>query len=270
MGYAEAPRETDDGADPIAPAAGVVPRPLRILLADDSADNRMLVGAYLKKLPYTIEIAENGAAAIQAVKRVDYDLILMDIQMPVVDGITAARAIRAWERETSRARTPIIALTAAALDEAVQRSRAAGCDAHVAKPVKQATLIAAIEAVAGGAGLAAGAAPATAGEAGENMAEPKRTVVEIDADLSDLAPSFLEHKRADARLLQAAIERGDLAAVAALAHRIKGEGGSYGFDEMTEIGAAMEIAGRARDAAGARREIARLAEYLATVEVIYR
>lgn len=270
MGDTEAPRETDGDADPSAPEAVVVPRPLRILLADDSADNRMLVEAYLKKLPYTIEVAENGAAAIEAVKRADYDLVLMDIQMPVVDGIAAARTIRAWERETSRARTPIIALTAAALDEAVQRSRTAGCDAHVAKPVKRATLIAAIEAVAGGAGLAAGADPPTAAESGESMPEPKRTVVEIDADLSDLTPGFLEHKHADARLLLAAIERGDLIAVAELAHRIKGEGGSYGFDEMTEIGAAMEAAGLAGDDAGARREIARLAEYLATVEVVYR
>jgi CheY-like chemotaxis protein len=68
----------------------------------------------------------------------------MDIQMPVMDGYTAVRMIRAWEHARGAARIPIIALTASALEESVHRSLAAGCDAHVAKPVKKATLFEAI------------------------------------------------------------------------------------------------------------------------------
>ena len=258
-GDALTPQPSTDGGD--------ARRPLRILLADDSPDNRMLVEAYLKKLPYLIDHAEDGAAAIEAVKRADYDLVLMDIQMPVVDGIAAVRAIRAWERAAGRARMPIIALTAAALDEAVRRSLEAGCDAHVSKPVKRATLIAAIDtAMRGDARPQNGAAA----NSGATMREHKPLVVEIDADLSDLTPGFLERKREDARRLHAAIDLGDFKVVGEIAHKIKGEGGSYGFDEVTRIGAALEEAGRVGDAARARREIARLTEYLATVEVVYR
>ncbi len=247
------------------------PRPLRILLADDSADNRMLVQAFLKALPYAIDAVENGAAAIEAVKRSDYGLVLMDIQMPVVDGIAAARAIRAWERESGRERTPIIALTASALDEAARRSRAAGCDGHVSKPVKRATLIAAIGAAlerGNSAKVESGAAGVR--DSGAPMDHRKRTIVEIDADLRDLAPVFIDHKREDAARLPSAIEGADFAAIAAIAHKIKGEGGSYGFDELTRIGAALETAAISGKVEDAKRESARLIDFLDSLEIVYR
>jgi CheY-like chemotaxis protein len=125
-------------------AARIDARPLRILLADDSYDNRMLIEAYLKKTRHTVDHAEDGAIAVEKVKANHYDLVLMDIQMPVMDGYTAVRMIRAWEHARGAARIPIIALTASALEESVHRSLAAGCDAHVAKPVKKATLFEAI------------------------------------------------------------------------------------------------------------------------------
>jgi len=122
-------------------------RPLRILLADDSPDNRMLIDAYMKKAPYQIDHAVDGAIAVEKFRVNRYDLVLMDIQMPVMDGYTAARTIREWERTQGVPRTPIIALTASALDESVVRSIEAGCDAHVSKPVKRATLFEVIIAV---------------------------------------------------------------------------------------------------------------------------
>ncbi len=122
----------------------VIERPLRILLADDSADNRLLIHAYLKKTPYRLDEAEDGAKAIELVFKGDYDLVLMDIQMPVMDGYTAVRKIRDWEAQTHRARTPIIALTASALDDAVRMTRQSGFDLHVSKPVKRETLLNAI------------------------------------------------------------------------------------------------------------------------------
>ena len=131
----------------IPPASATVlsiERPLRILLAEDSVDNRLLIEAFLKQQPYDLEFAENGQIAIDRVIAAHYDLVLMDIQMPVVDGYTAVRRIREWERRHDRPRIPIIALTASALDEAVRMSLDAGCDAHIAKPVRKATLIEAI------------------------------------------------------------------------------------------------------------------------------
>jgi two-component system sensor histidine kinase/response regulator len=118
---------------------------LKVLLVDDSRDNLLLVHAYFKKLPYAIDDAENGAVALEKFETGTYDVVLMDIEMPVMDGYTATRAIRAIESESGRPRVPIIALTASVLVEALKQARDAGCDAHVAKPVKKAVLLAAIQ-----------------------------------------------------------------------------------------------------------------------------
>ncbi len=128
-----------------ARAPAIVDRPLKILFADDSVDNRILIRAFLKKTPYRLDEVENGRQAIDAfIAAGDYDLVLMDIQMPEVDGYAATRAIRTWESEHNRAHTPIIALTASVFSEAVRLTHAAGCDAHVGKPINKATLLRAI------------------------------------------------------------------------------------------------------------------------------
>jgi two-component system sensor histidine kinase/response regulator len=117
----------------------------RILVAEDSSDNRLLISAYLKNTPCQVEFAENGQIAVEKFIRNRYDLVLMDIQMPIMDGHAATRSIRAWERAHDAPRTSIIALTASALDEEEARTRESGCDAHVAKPVKKAALLGTIK-----------------------------------------------------------------------------------------------------------------------------
>jgi CheY-like chemotaxis protein len=121
---------------PEAPA-----RQLRILLAEDSPLNRLVVTAHLEKTGDVIDVAEDGRAAVDAVKAHRYDLVLMDVNMPELDGYEATAEIRRWEQETRQSRTPIVALTAHAFSEDVERSRLAGCDEHVTKPVKRQTLI---------------------------------------------------------------------------------------------------------------------------------
>ena len=116
-------------------------RALSILLAEDSPDNRMVVEAYLKNTQHRIDVADNGEIAVAKFKSGDYDLVLMDIQMPVMDGYTATKEIRIWEEENGLSPTPIVALTASVFLEARERSLAAGCTAHISKPVKKATLI---------------------------------------------------------------------------------------------------------------------------------
>ena len=119
-------------------------RPLRILLAEDSLDNRTLILAYLKRTPHVIEIAENGALAFEKCQTQSFDLVLMDVQMPVMDGYTATKAIREWERTRGCPPVPIIALTAHARQEDVETSKAAGCTAHLTKPIKKTTLLSAV------------------------------------------------------------------------------------------------------------------------------
>jgi two-component system sensor histidine kinase/response regulator len=129
-------------------------RTLRILLADDSPDNRLIVKAFLQKSPFNIDEAENGERAVAKIKSNHYDLVLMDIQMPILDGFAATRAIREWELAHGSAAVPIIALTASALDEDVRRAREAGCNLHVSKPIKKKTLLSAIASLTDDAELA--------------------------------------------------------------------------------------------------------------------
>jgi CheY-like chemotaxis protein/signal transduction histidine kinase len=125
-------------------------RALRILLAEDSEDNRLLLRSFLKSRPYQIDIAENGEIAVEQFKKSTYDLVLMDIQMPVMDGYAATREIREWERQKAVKKTPIIALTAYAFKEDRQKSLEAGCDGHLVKPIKKAVLLDAIADYTGG------------------------------------------------------------------------------------------------------------------------
>ena len=157
---AEAP---PPGESIVAPAASTEPvRRLRVLVVDDSADNRLLIDAFLKKSEFELDQAENGEIALQKFSSGKYDVILMDIQMPVMDGYTATRRIREWEQTHNLARTPIIALTASVLDDAIGRSFEAGCDTHVSKPVRRPILVAAIREAAAAASRKAEAANAVA------------------------------------------------------------------------------------------------------------
>ena len=113
----------------------------RILVADDSADNRLLIGAYLRRERCELDFAENGKLALDKFKSDQYDMVFMDVQMPEMDGLVATRLIRRWEAENHRAPTPIIALTASALEDDVQRTHAAGCDLHLSKPIKKSVLL---------------------------------------------------------------------------------------------------------------------------------
>jgi CheY-like chemotaxis protein len=118
------------------PAAGITSA--RLLLVDDSADNRLLISSYLKRMPYRIDEAQDGEEAFRKAIATRYDLILMDLQMPVVDGLEATRMIRDWELANGATRTPIIVLTASVLEDDVRKTLAAGADAHLSKPVTRA------------------------------------------------------------------------------------------------------------------------------------
>jgi PAS domain S-box-containing protein len=118
----------------------------RLLLTDDSPDNRLVVSAFLKRLPFEIEVAENGSVAMDKFACGHYDLVLMDIQMPVLDGYTAVRMMRKFESEHHLPATPILALTASTLEDDVRKALEAGCGAHVAKPIRKEALLAAIAA----------------------------------------------------------------------------------------------------------------------------
>jgi len=222
-------------------------KPLNILLADDSVDNRSLINAYVKGLPYHFDIAENGEIAVSKFISGKFDLVLMDMQMPVLDGYGAVRKIREWERANGLRHTPIAALTASALEEDVQNTIEAGCTSHLSKPIKKSRLLQAI--------LDLTRAPVASIPDGHDIAEP---VVE----LAGMVPDFLERKRRDVYALTAALERGDYHTLRSIAHRTKDEAASFGFESISDIGHALEDAAQRRDVTEAGRQLRALTDHL--------
>jgi PAS domain S-box-containing protein len=218
--------------------------PLHILLVEDSLDNSTITVAYLQEsTPYRVDIAENGAVGYEKFTAGHYDLVLMDRQMPVMDGLTATRAIREWEGANHRPPTPIIALTASALKGDKEKCLAAGCTAYLTKPIKQEVLLQAIK-------------------------EHSTILVRADPKFADLIPGFLEHRRQDVIAMRDALDRRDFETVKSLAHGMKGAGGNYGFQAISDIGAALEEAAKSADADASRTWVDELSRYLDRVEVV--
>lgn len=252
---------TRQAAVPVAAGPAPALPSLHILLVEDSPDNRTITVAYLRDTPYRVEIAENGAAAYQKFIVGRYDLVLMDRQMPVMDGLTATRAIRAWEEANHRPPTPVIALTASALKGDQEKCLAAGCTAYLTKPIKQEVLLQAINEYSRYSIVATAPSKEDAGR--------KDTIrVHADPKFADLMPGFLQNRRQDVVAMLDALDRGDLEVVESLGHDMKGAGGSYGFQAITDIGAALEQAAGSANTDTSRKWVGELSQYLDRVEIV--
>ncbi len=265
-----------DGPDNPAPeedaaaTPGVISetRPLAVLLVDDSDDNRLLIQSYLKKTPFKVDMARDGREAVDIFTTSSYDIVLMDIQMPVMDGYEATRQIRQWERSQGRRATPVLALTAYALEEEIRKSYEAGCNGHLTKPVSRSALIDAIRAHTKDISVAdEGSAAGTTARIGEEM--DSTTVVRIDRDLEDLIPGYLEKRFADVASIREAAGKNDLETVRVLGHTMKGSGGGYGFDRITEIGRQLEEAAKTGDKEAIITGAAELERFLTTIHIEY-
>ena len=225
--------KTRRSAEPVEIGAKQPLLALRILLAEDSPDNRIITLAYLEDTPYRLDVAENGAIACDMFQTRLYDVVLMDRQMPVMDGLAATRRIRAWEVANGRAPTPIIALTASALKGDRERCLAAGCTAYLTKPIKQEVLLQAIRDIS---------------MAAHSLPTAEAAIESVDSRIAARAPLFLRNTRQNAILLQDAVNRSDFEAAVILGHRMSGAGGMFGFQRITELGAAIEQAAGKSDA----------------------
>ncbi|MCO1622658.1 MAG: response regulator [Pseudomonas alloputida] len=121
---------------PGTPQALDLPGDFRVLVAEDNSISTKVIRSMLGKLNLKPDTACNGEEALQAMKAQHYDLVLMDCEMPILDGFSATQQLRAWEAENQRQRTPVVALTAHILAEHKERARLAGMDGHMAKPVE--------------------------------------------------------------------------------------------------------------------------------------
>lgn len=236
----------------LAPASDTASRKIgaRILYAEDSVSAVALIRAYLTGTGCELECVPDGDAALQRLTGpgAGFHLVLMDVQMPKLDGYDATKGFREWERTNGRPRTPVVALTAHAFQEDVDRAIKSGADGHLVKPVSRETLLAAVE-----------------------WYQRREDVVEVRVDVPDfireLAPEFLRRQRLALFAAASELKAGDFGPMQSFAHNLKGCGRGFGFPHLTEVGRAMERAARDRDAASLQVQIEGLRLYLTAVEV---
>jgi signal transduction histidine kinase/ligand-binding sensor domain-containing protein/DNA-binding response OmpR family regulator/HPt (histidine-containing phosphotransfer) domain-containing protein len=259
------------------------PRPLggaappRILLAEDNPVNQKVARGALEKLRCSVDIVNNGAEAVDAWSTRTYDLILMDCQMPVMDGYQATRTIRS--REQAGTRIPILALTADALSGAEQDCLAAGMDGYLTKPLDRKRLAESIERLLGTAACAppagaasAGAASASAAPAGAPPIDWAQFVSLTDGDgefAEQLVELFIDSGDAALAQIRDALAREDWPAVGRAAHSYKGSSANIRAQAASDAAARLEQAARAGEVEQLakleqelRREAGRVAEYL--------
>ena len=235
---------SDAGSKPVDPPQGWGPgrQNARILLVEDNQVNQRVTLLQLRKLGYTADVVSSGAQALGALERADYDLVLMDCQMPEMDGYDAAREIR--KREGNGKRCAIIAITAHALDGDRDRCLAAGMDDYISKPVDMEDLRRVLErwSAAAGSHRIAHAACA-AGSAVPSLVDEERLMDITDGDtvaLGEVIELYFRDTYQRVAELRAAIEMGACEEVARIAHMGIGSSATCGMVAVTPVWRKME------------------------------
>ncbi len=233
---------------PVTPAEPVgLGRPLNILLAEDNRVNQQFMRILLRKAGHEVEVVENGHQAVDAARQLDLDVILMDIQMPELDGVQATQIIRSMP--PPKCDIPIIALTAHAMAGAAEEYIAAGMDDYVSKPVSPEILLAKL-ADLGRATRPSASGPAVAQAptpvAGHPALDPDRLKMLEDIlpgpDLRSLLDMYVINTNERMATIRTLSKIGDLGALAAEAHTLIGTSGNVGAPRVSEIASALEIA----------------------------
>jgi CheY-like chemotaxis protein len=245
-------------------------RPLRVLLAEDNAVNRALVINLLKKRGHSVVVAENGREAVEAHARERFDVVLMDVQMPEVDGFAATAAIR--EREAaSGLHLPIVALTAHAMTGDRERCLAAGMDFYLTKPLLPGALYEILEAAVPGSASSDAVAPFPSSVVPPSSLafDPAEALAHVAHD-RELLAQMVELFRAESPKMLSDVRKSvvssDAAALARSAHALNGSMGNFGPTESFESARELERMGREGVLAGASERLSMLEEQVARLE----
>ncbi|MBI5168420.1 MAG: PAS domain S-box protein [Candidatus Eisenbacteria bacterium] len=221
-------------------------RGVRVLLVEDNAVNRKVATRLLERTGFEVQVAEDGRAGLERFREGGWDVVLMDMQMPVMDGVTSARGIRAFEVEHGLARTPIVAVTAHTLDEDRDAARASGMDAFVTKPIQADDLLRAIRDCVGDAPADA-AADASPPELRE-VIDWDEALERMDGDeaiLGELLRLFLQDSGHMMERLEEARVSGDVKRIERAAHGLKGASATISARAVAPL--AREVESLARD-----------------------
>jgi PAS domain S-box-containing protein len=243
--------------------------PARVLIVDDGAENRELLRLMLGDAGLVIHEAENGQVAVERARLETFDLILMDMQMPVMDGFTATRQLR-----VEGAGMPILALTANAMKGAEKEVMAAGCSGLVTKPIDIDRLMQTLAALLGGtrlergvqAGAEASPLPAPAGAPLAPLGEPVRSSLAHNPRLRPTIRRFAARLDEQMRAFEHAAAARNFPELAALAHWLKGAAGTVGYNDFTEPATRLEQAAHAGAAGDLDAVMAELRALVARLE----
>jgi two-component system sensor histidine kinase/response regulator len=255
--------------EPIAPAS----QPLRILLAEDSVVNQRLAVGLLEKHGHLVTVANNGVEACAWLEREPFDVVLMDVQMPEMDGLAATEAIRSREQRAG-GHIPIIAMTAHAMKGDRERCLEAGMDEYVSKPIRQPQLLAALRLVLGHSESADGGGVAALNPA-DDLIAPAPGVIDWNealkictgdhALLREIVQAFLEEQGVRLAEIRRAIDNQDFELLSRAAHTIKGSMRYFAAEHVFERAFALEQLGVQRDLTGAEEQYGFLKQELATL-----
>jgi PAS domain S-box-containing protein len=259
---AEASKEVVDSGKTKKKKSIVAAAGRRVLIVDDDEFNRIVLRRFLPSPPFEVELAVNGRAALDAAKKSWPDAVLLDLEMPVMDGYETATRLRELERAEGRKRCTIVAISSNDEDAIIRRALAAGCDHYQVKPAPRETLLRLL-----GDQLAAQAPQFSKPPAADSSAADP---VEVDADLEAALPAFLASRREALQELAQALAGGERAAAKRLAHKLAGSFSLYGFRWAAAQCKALERAAPAGDAAELGRAAAAVREHLDTVQVRLR
>lgn len=198
-----------------------------------------------------------------------FDLILMDIEMPVMDGYEATQKIRQWEQRQQRPPVPIVALTAHAFIRFKKKCLDAGCSDFLTKPLKKAKLI---ETIAAHLHLSDQIQPQPVAATPVSAPAPDSDpgIVILDQKIAKLIPRFMINKKQDARQMLVALETGDMQALKKQAHTMKGSSWMYGFTHLGNLCLALEKSALTNDATQAKQLIDEISAYLDNVQIHYQ
>ena len=227
-----------------AAMAGEPARQLDVLLAEDNKVNQRLAQRLLERRGHRVAMVGNGAEAIARLELARFDVVLMDVQMPEMDGLEATRSIRERERHTA-AHVPIVAMTAHAMTGDRERCLAAGMDEYLTKPLESRQLLAVVERVAGGsAGVAAVLPVATKGAAPDTLLARVGGDVQLLADISQI---FIDELPRHLDKIRLAIATRDAQALERSAHGLKGAAATLDASAVVDAARRLEEMGRAAE-----------------------
>ncbi|MBN2387672.1 MAG: response regulator [Anaerolineales bacterium] len=268
----------------------------RILLAEDNQVNLKFAQILLEKAGFTVAVVENGKQAYEQIRLGSYDGVLMDVQMPEMDGLQATRQIREWEKGQER-HVPIIAMTAAAMKGDRERCLESGMDDYISKPLDSKSLLDKLDhwmllsdrpgkgddkavgkdTPSAGGILSSLTEPASAGPSGAGPIDVKAALPRFDDDRGfflEMCQDFIRNLPARIEEMTSALQAGDAQGLSRVAHNLKGVSSNFNADRLTSLSGNLELMAKHGDLSNAaslvsqiQQEVVRVMGYLITLDI---